>query len=746
MVANKRKLKEFEKRLLEDKKWLHELTYADDSSDSIYKRKLEHYERELRIMEQQLDRLYTEATGVVRTRVESTSKDYTQVDMLKDKGIRVGTHIAPDGSYVSAETVVDSGQSETKVNMKDILTSDIGELKNILDLEKLIGKSFMGIVASVLIFSAIVAIASLIVPSFTDAIKMILMYGVSLCFLGVGLYKMYKNPEDKFFLTITGCGVGALYISLFLTNIYFKAIGDIALYVLIAIWSVGVCYLSKFKNIMFMIIGNLGITVAMFSGSIMVNKKEDMSMLLALVIFYMISAAMFNIAHYSRDFSKVAFNHIINGINIICLYNAIFKDTVSVASILILLIMFVYLGLILYSEFEESVVVFPLCLATYLGYICAQLDIFVNSAVWGIIIYAICILLVAYIVSKEFEYEITKYITIGIPIIYMVVGLNQSDVVAEHGMAFLIVLPLLIYGFIKNASMLKYSAIAVLFIQQYVQYIECSISYGESEYMKLLASTIERLIVGVLVLVIAFALIYMFKEQYSKIFKYTVHICMFMLLLFVSMQLVNCIGEMTNKDWWKIDGIATQIGFVIATIYNLSMLKLIGTDLDTGEREGHRMYEFLNAFMMLIGTISVCEMYNPVLHILVIMTLVVAFMVKSRTYLEDAESMWPGIYVGAKFVILLVCILCSFEAADFIISIACLVAAIISITIGFRSNYKSLRVFGLVLSMISIFKLIVIDITYNESIGNAFSLLVAGILCFGISMIYNIIEKKVPKE
>ena len=264
-----------------------------------------------------------------------------------------------------------------------------------------------------------------------------------------------------------------------------------------------------------MIIGNLGITVAMITGSQMVSAKENDAMLLALVIFYIISAGMFNVAHYNREFSKVAFNHIINGINIICLYGAIFEEKISVASVLILIIMFVYLGLIVFSKFENSMAAFPLCLAAYLYIICGQLDFFMKEEVWGIIIYAISILLVWYIVSKEFEYEITRYVTIGIAIVYMVVGICQSSVVADHGMAALIVLPLLIYGFIKNDSMLKYSSIAVLFGQQYVKYIESSIGYFDNDKEVIRASitsATERLIVGIIVLGIAIVLILKFID------------------------------------------------------------------------------------------------------------------------------------------------------------------------------------------------------------------------------------------
>ena len=48
--------------------------------------------------------------------------------------------------------------------------------------------------------------------------------------------------------------------------------------------------------------------------------------------------------------------------------------------------------------------------------------------------------------------------------------------------------------------------------------------------------------------------------------------------------------------------------------------------------------------------------------------------------------------------------------------------------------------------MISIFKLIMVDINYDNTLGNALSFLASGVLCFAINMIYNYIDKKINEE
>ena len=60
------------------------------------------------------------------------------------------------------------------------------------DMEKVVGKSIMGIVASVLIFISLIVFGTLVVPLLTDTAKMMLMYAVSLIFAIIGICCYYR--------------------------------------------------------------------------------------------------------------------------------------------------------------------------------------------------------------------------------------------------------------------------------------------------------------------------------------------------------------------------------------------------------------------------------------------------------------------------------------------------------------------------------------------------------------------------
>ena len=127
-----------------------------------------------------------------------------------------------------------------------------------------------------------------------------------------------------------------------------------------------------------------------------------------------------------------------------------------------------------------------------------------------------------------------------------------------------------------------------------------------------------------------------------------------------------------------------------------------------------------------------------------ILITVLLFCANSKKLL--AKHKYMGYYIAFKYSVLLVCILHSFEAANYAISISLLLFAIASIVVGFRRDTSTFRLYGLVLSMISIFKLIMIDIKYDSTIENAVSFFVSGVLCFIISFIYHRIDTSFKKN
>lgn len=63
------------------------------------------------------------------------------------------------------------------------------------------------------------------------------------------------------------------------------------------------------------------------------------------------------------------------------------------------------------------------------------------------------------------------------------------------------------------------------------------------------------------------------------------------------------------------------------------------------------------------------------------------------------------------------------------------------IVLGFRKSAKSLRVFGLILSIAGVGKMVTLDVVGSPSLFRVAALLLGGLLCFGISFVYNYVEQ-----
>ena len=97
-----------------------------------------------------------------------------------------------------------------------------------------------------------------------------------------------------------------------------------------------------------------------------------------------------------------------------------------------------------------------------------------------------------------------------------------------------------------------------------------------------------------------------------------------------------------------------------------------------------------------------------------------------------------------KFGALLLYSLSTFKTPSFVISVCMIAFAVLCIALGFKNSLltKELRVFGLITTLIFVVKFIVFDISFDSSVLKALSYLLSGILCFGISAIYNHFEKR----
>ncbi|MDE6686771.1 MAG: hypothetical protein K2K17_05605, partial [Lachnospiraceae bacterium] len=189
-----------------------------------------------------------------------------------------------------------SGTTPQAYSVKSVLPSPPSNTKKQeKSLENVVGRNLMGILASILIFIGMILFATVAYESFSRTARMFSIYAVSGVLLVIGLVGMHKN-RNAFYLSLAGCGVGAVYISLFLTYGYFELINGIVLYILLALWSVVVFFLGGKGSLLFKTIGQSGVLISAFYGTVMQFMEMKSPALLSftlVLMFYYIAVTVF---------------------------------------------------------------------------------------------------------------------------------------------------------------------------------------------------------------------------------------------------------------------------------------------------------------------------------------------------------------------------------------------------------------------------------------------------------------------
>ena len=656
------------------------------------------------------------------------------------------------------------------------------------DLEKIFGKNLMGIFASILIFISLVIFATLILPHLTDTLKMLAMYIASVAVLSAGLLLHRKNKENLFYIAIIGCGAGSLYLSLLLSNLYFQVIGDLALYGLILLWAVFVRYLTKIKSLVFNIIGQAGILIASILGTIMCVTESDPQKFFVLSIFYFISAVVFSnmgktylrtlfgrVTSESNGENKVLFyednlcSHICKTLNVLVYTvgfdrlnaGSFFSWSDPVSSFLITFNALLFMGYLLFEFFfsymEEcrhgaAFQILSMINATLLVFLFEEttlfaddVSLFIDTSNWTFVfMYLVSIAALIYVEMKKTDYKLFSQIWCFFLIF---IACRYNAFMMWHLYPYITIVPFMLCGKWRKDNV--YLGAGIAYLAGFPLYIWDSYSTNGIEGLFMLA-------------VLYGAFLYVSRTTDQTWFK----IAGYIIISITAARLVYDI----SWDFWKIitevritsqrsleaselrailgetsDTYSMLTTFCVLAIIHLilSRLEYFGKDKVTGKIKPGPIEGIMlgiNALLMIAGCVMMYNTDVMLWKLPIILITILLFMINSKELLSKHK--YAGYYVALKYTALMLCIINSYDAVDYVTSICLLVFAVISIVTGFYKDMIAFRLYGLILSMLSVVKLIMFDIKYDSTIESAVSFFVSGVLCFVISFIYNRIDGK----
>lgn len=739
----------YEERLMQDRKILNDLAkeIQPETAGKMTQLRMEQLQRELDYMNQQLGMLKEEYARVPKTQ-STPQMQQTPSPMMQNR---------PQGQPVPSVMMQNRSQGQQvppgmqsapqwqpmPPNM--MWNAGSAPVAPQRDIEHTIGKSLMGIFASVLIFLSLLFFAAVALPFLNDTVKMVLMYVISFGFAITGNLLLLKEKRNKWFLSIAGCGMGAVYISLFVSNLYFKTMNDIVLYLCVFVWAVVVCILSRLRSNLFLAIGQTGVAISVFAGVVLCNSVEDVNKLLFLLIYFLFAEAVFYVSHLQREYNKNLMNHIFMAVCLFLLLfavNAEYTESTIQGGIISILFATAALVLILLSMAAFRVhpkknVAFGVLNSIYFFMAYSALSMQFEYA--KIAVFLLAILALTGLEISFYEKQPQKRSKIAGKIIFQVMlfiyaGSAAGDIhILEEYISVLALMAIgsVLYGYIGNRQSYKIAGLV---------YGSLFLLTSMNDYMHFMW--------GVGVFTLIFVLMYVYKMQYRLWMKI---ISCVMLYIFLMIDISRMLG---NIEFISSDG-EDLIWILLLGIANVGLSKVPAFHRNPITREVEEGMLILTGIaqiiLMLSATMIMCLADNPVMRVLAVIFTIFLYAVNSYNLLKIGTGAGGGIYVAIKFNFLLGIICILYGTPGFLFSIASLVIAVTCTILGFvfgrqnRRNLKPVRIYGLILALVCMVKLILFDISYDSMLLRAISFFISGLLCFGISFIYNLVDKKFMK-
>lgn len=633
--------------------------------------------------------------------------------------------------------------------------------KQSTNMENMVGKNVIGIVATILIFIGIIAFGTLVFTSLTDGIKIFSMFFASFAVSAFGLWREKKNPS-VFTNCLSGCGIGMIFISIFITHLYFGAINDIVTFVLVFLWSIAVSVISKkFKLQSLAYIALTGCIISSIFSlmyGITVNKFVEITIYHILTFVLLIIANKDNKALFqSSSMASIVLNIILgiiiqssNTIEsnpsylILCFILGIYNMAIcamqyrsnnkdNVMDMLITTgLHYLNLAFSFFTVFEYFIhnVWFNLSDVATIVPIDTQSIAHKTSLIFFTLsaLTAIISNIIYHFTTKEKEKK--TYILIASEILIALITLfTPIEVGNFDGLGFIMplaIINLFAYNYFKNrdidiANKLYTSGFAFLIT-------DCITS---------LFFIFEFATFGIfysLALLTISALYFYSKHQNILHFP------------FMQTAVLNIHLLCTLLNFCEYAKINFGIGLLIIVFMNMAFTaykKFTKQEENEASKILTEIAESILAFIISFAVLPLKE--EAQLTALVLSTMLIPFALIRIKDVMDSKNSFMSVWYGLKFTFYTFMTAETFanlSDQQFILSIFFMVIAALCIIFGFMKELKSLRIYGLVLIMTSVFKMVVIDVWNQESLIRVVSLILGGIICFVISAIYSKVEKR----
>lgn len=567
-----------------------------------------------------------------------------------------------------------------------------------------IGKTVMSVLASVLVLFSIVLFGRLVYPYLSDIQKVMIMYGVSLSFTLCGLFGRERKFKT-FFTATAGCGVGCLYLSGVISYFLYQDIGLISLFVLTYVWVVLVGVVARKRVPVFTYICYIGILI-----STVLCVFEFWNSWIALGCYLLGVVTLYCVVksgNCETDRFFFAQAPIVLG----ALIGVYYADPIMIMWIMlactVVYVLQYYLyhgrvhGLYKWCLVGTSAVLFFGCKLTNWGLHASQ---FYN------VFYVILSLVVAVWSYMLFSDRFLKVIPVAVMCFTLPV-LSWGSFYENYISYIPFVAGIILIGYLLDVNLIKGTGAGYFIL--YALSKPSGLSW-QIFYFMLVVTAVEL------------GCLYYFRCFERRTDRIGV------MAVFVVVLTVLC-----SSDLVAVEILSYMVAVLLSCFFNSHVFVKDDVSL--------RLGWMWNGYWLAFGTAVITGSSDWLRLTMFFVMVLVSYMVNARWQIQCGHP-FASLWLCIKGSLYLWMLLDKLALTGAVTSILFLMLAVWGIVFGALVRRKAIRLYGLVLSILSVLKCLLFDIAYSSSLYRPLGLLVAGIMCFGISWIYTVIEKKLGVE
>ncbi len=732
---------------------------------------------------------------------------------LESKQMQVSDEALP----VPEETVVPvqvAALSKTSVSVQNTATpATAGPEKTAITkkkssgFEENLGGKVMGIVAAVLVFIGLFLFGSLMYERLGDPARVASLFLVSFLLLGAGLF-LERKHKSWFTTSLVGCGFGAVYISLFITSLYFQLFSVEVLYLLLMFWLTGIgLYVFRKQSYVVASLGQVGIAFSVIFGCMGIESKGQFTFLclyFTILSFLYLWLVLWRFLPKTKEKPYSWIQLVAAGLNLVQLWvlalchDSLFGKfgylggknltTCTLLSLYSLALPLFFLlrtrrlanrsflpwkkqphcitekNFSLYKAGGISILFYTFCQLT-VGIV---FDIVCGSVFSGDIprgIFVLCGLLLSYLILELFGTIGTEgrgaCVFTAVFVAFSLLFYNFTDLI-HAAICIVFCTATALIGILGSECPVRSVLNSRTKKWEYVCKEEkgrCFPKFTACVYVFLLLFSYwiddnRVLLIGIFLFgLLFFAGMFLFLYTRGKEHRFSdgLKIEVYLFALFYLLIIPGYLLDFSSLNDFSCSTLLLSLltlcnGFAY---YSRFRRKIAAPEVvDTGATVVIRLVHTSLWIWGLALLHSGAASRHPGLFVwLIILTLYMCLSGMYDQYNTFCNRTVLGIYFGLRVTIYMLAVLTAFDSIEgYLISCILLCLAVLAVLAGFPLRLAALRIYGLCLAMFAVVKLLMIDLEHDNSMETVLYFLGAGILCFAINFIYNHVKKRFYKD